>query len=925
MRYDNFTKDDEKRFLSLTEKKGVAATFIYSDKAAALGKIEKFNDADRKVRTVVIDGKIHVPVEFFTKFIGAKAEIGEGKVTLEFFGNKVVASDFVKRNGILFLPAQSTAQLLGLSSGTYFYDRLLVVGDKETVDLLNGDKSLSSAGAYVVFGEYDANELTKADYKQAKDKWRVKLAGSPELNDMTDPDVAKKINAVSEECKKALESLNRADDRVILWGDHPPVESVELSRQYRPIVKLAKGYATYGSDYYHDAEVLKTVKDCMEWMYANMYGEAELTDSGWRSTRLFNWWYWYVDATECITDVIFLVEDHLTDSDKKRYLMLFEHLATRMRTGPTGAMSRICVCTKVGLALEDPKYLNMEYYDFNQLLSLHKSGIDGPHLDYLCFTHGFPHNTSYGVLHLDRVLYVSSILAGTPVAYASPEQYNQFMFAKYMFEPSMYNGLGFLMFTGRSVERSELGRGESIILNLIPMIGVFGEEEDKYLKKMIKRNSVFEEFRSGVIAYCSLYDLAVYKSIIDDDTIPYDNDYEYAHAWYTGDRVAQHRNGYAVGVAMSSLREMSYESINNANKSGWYTGDGAMYLYTDYDNKMYDGVNFLSNNLNVAYRYPGTTEDMQPRVIRSILNGEAWRNPTLFSGGLKFRDKYITCGFDFTAMHFEGPDKNIVDGGYGGGLAVHHNDLVAKKSWFMFDDEIICLGAGITSTMNSPVNTTVEHRRIVKEDKFSQYVKTASGVEKLAGEPYSKGYKDAEWVLMEGHAGYLPLESSSIYVGRYNCEECGGQPFFEMRIEHGENPKNASYAYAVIPYATKEKLDSYRATPDVEIISNTTSVAAVSERKLGITGYVFFEACECNGISVDNQCVITTGADNGTFEITVCDPTQALKQIKLIVDKQLTPDMLCDGMTARTLDGKTEITVDCDDSCGKPFNAIFKM
>jgi hypothetical protein len=39
--------------------------------------------------------------------------------------------------------------------------------------------------------------------------------------------------------------------------------------------------------------------------------------------------------------------------------------------------------------------------------------------------------------------------------------------------------------------------------------------------------------------------------------------------------------------------------------------------------------------------------------------------------------------------------------------------LVAKKSWFMLDDEIACLGAGITcTTAGHQVDTTVENRRL---------------------------------------------------------------------------------------------------------------------------------------------------------------------------------------------------------------------
>jgi hyaluronate lyase len=45
-------------------------------------------------------------------------------------------------------------------------------------------------------------------------------------------------------------------------------------------------------------------------------------------------------------------------------------------------------------------------------------------------------------------------------------------------------------------------------------------------------------------------------------------------------------------------------------------------------------------------------------------------------------------------------------------LAYSTGTLTAKKSWFMFDNEIVALGAGITSTESAAIETTVENRRI---------------------------------------------------------------------------------------------------------------------------------------------------------------------------------------------------------------------
>jgi ATP-dependent helicase/DNAse subunit B len=62
------------------------------------------------------------------------------------------------------------------------------------------------------------------------------------------------------------------------------------------------------------------------------------------------------------------------------------------------------------------------------------------------------------------------------------------MLAKYCFEPAIYKSQGFMMFAGRSTFAREMSLGCSILTWMLPMIGVYGENEDNYLKKMIKRN-----------------------------------------------------------------------------------------------------------------------------------------------------------------------------------------------------------------------------------------------------------------------------------------------------------------------------------------------------------------------------------------------------------------------------------------------------
>ena len=147
----------------------------------------------------------------------------------------------------------------------------------------------------------------------------------------------------------------------------------------------------------------------------------------------------------------------------------------------------------------------------------------------------------------------------------------------------------------------------------------------------------------------------------------------------------------------------------------------------------------------------------------------------------------------------------------------------------------------------------------------------------------------------------------------------------ELRLEHGACPDNAKYSYVVIPYATEEKLNKYYEDPDVQIISNTRSIAAVKEKRIGVTGFMFYEPGECEGVSVDKPCIITASKDQDTFCFAVSDPTQKLTEINITLDFASEPLFLDEGVTTCSCVEKTKIKINCDGSLGRPINVKLKI
>lgn len=945
--FDYYTEEDTAKFLELS-KNGAIAAFIYAKRVLVGGELRSIGD-DPATRIIAKEEKLLFPSVFFSHFLGAQVSDDGESCSITLGGKSAtfkkdedtykVGEECGKlpiscssERGIVYIP-WFALNVFGISAKEYYDGRLVVIGDDSVFLEMKKNPRLQYAASYAVTGDYDPYSFTHEDYVKTKDRWRVTLVGSKEINDTSIPEMVSKLEGIANECRKALGQMNRDKNAIILFGTEAPTQSSDLSIQYAKLYSLAKAWGSYGNEFYHSESLKDDILFGLEWMWANMYGENEINGTGWRNVREFNWWDWFVGGVMPLTDTMLIIEEFLTPEDKEKYLKTFKWITTFSRVGMLQpcAMSRIVVCTKLALLTEDPEWLMKEYLDYELLLAINESG-HGPHIDGVSWTHTHPYNMQYGANNVNRLLRVGANLSGTPVEFFSPRQYNLFFLAKYMFEAAIYKGRGFVMFNGRANSGAEISISSNIIGSLLAMIGMFGEDEDRHIKKMVKRNAANPEFVEALKTYCSFDDFAKLLSILKDDTIPYESDYTLAHAWFTGDRAAQHRTNYCFALAMSSERGNNYESINNANKMGWYTGDGALFLYTDTDRRAFDGINFISNK-ELAYRIPGTTVDTQEREVKSLRAG--WRMPRDFVGSMQLHRDYIIGAMDYESYHFEGPYDETPDRGYGGSLPLHNNDLVAKKSWFMFDDECVCLGAGINSTTGFEVNTIAEHRRLIKEadGKIGQECVTVNG-EPVSDDFFSLRYSGAKSVNLEGFAGIVFPNGENIYVSKYqrregeyneylhrDASELSGTPFFEVRIEHGKNPKNTGYAYVVVPYATEEKLKSE--ADDVEIISNTDKLQAVYEKNTKVTGMVFWSAGECKEISVDSPALVMTSDKDGVYTFSVCDPTQKAKYAKVKIAKKLKLTEANDRLSVRECEDGVEITVDFDGSYARNLVATF--
>ena len=145
------------------------------------------------------------------------------------------------------------------------------------------------------------------------------------------------------------------------------------------------------------------------------------------------------------------------------------------------------------------------------------------------------------------------------------------------------------------------------------------------------------------------------------------------HFW-RADYMAHHRPESMASVRMTSPRTLQTETCHDESLLGRHLSDGLLYLYQTGDE--YTGIFPVWD----WKRLPGITCELtdDPPVTK---NGQRGQRP--FVGGVS-NGQYGLAAMDFA-----------------------RGKLTAKKAWFFFDNEIVCLGAGLNCPTDFPVITSI--------------------------------------------------------------------------------------------------------------------------------------------------------------------------------------------------------------------------
>lgn len=751
--------------------------------------------------------------------------------------------------------------------------------------------------------EIDNPEYAKY-YSVIRQKWQDRLT----LNNLEDKTSDNYQNSMENLDIKVLElwqSLIKEDNREKLWEDLDILKkSSHITIAYSNLKSMATAYASNGSKYYHNEELLKDTLAGIDWMYDNCYNENVVENKG----KIYdNWYDWNISAPKALNDILILLYDKISVETKEESIRTIEYYNSDPYVAVgiynniinmTGAnlLDKLVVKAITGIISESGKNLNIVKDGVSTVLPYVTSG-DGFYEDGSFIQHeSIPYIGGYGSVLMTGLSQILFITEDTPWEITDPNLSNSYDWITNGFEPLYYKGSLMDMVSGRGVTRensNDRAKARGSLIKILSLSNTAPEHIKNDLLGFVKENIIYgmqhdENYLSGT----NVNDIIMIEELLNDESIPARGDLTLHKTYGSQDRVVHHFNGVALGISMYSDRISSFEYGNGENKKGWHTSDGATYLYND-DLSQFSDDYWPTVDMN---RLAGTTSDNSNGTIKDWHKIKSSKD---FVGGSTIYDLYGA-----TVMEFELEDK--------------FSTLNGKKSWFAFDDEVVAVGSSINATDDRLVETIVENRKI-KDTNDNTFI--VDGTEILS-ENGEINLEDVSWAFLEGNVGtdnigyYFPESSDVSFkketrTGSWNEINNGGsndeiiKNYLSIAIEHGVNPTEGQYSYVLLPNKTQAEVSTYADKSDIEIISNTDKAHAVYEKSLKMLGINFFEETTVKNVTATDKASVMIHEKGQDYTIALSDPTHKKDSITLYLDGEY--QLKSGTADVNIIDGKTEI------------------
>lgn len=680
----------------------------------------------------------------------------------------------------------------------------------------------------------------------------------------------------------------------------------------------ALAYRTRGSRFYRDPAMFREVLDGLEDFYRTGYNTELAPD------RTENWWLFEIGAPLRILDILVLFYDDLDEPEKwiRKYTDVILHfkdayLSSSRGKPETGAnlMWKCHILLLTGILRREQEWIDwansqiptmLRYSHAIQIPGMGKMYDDGFYPDGSFIQHyTFAYTGGYGKHFL-------SILAGDLFAFRGqdclliPEEDRDFLFkmVREAYLPLLYKGHLMDVCRGREPSRywcQDDAAGALILRALLYLSEALPQEQKRELEGRLKeqlslpetKEKLFYDFHPSAEYYASPSLAERLRALDASETpmaAPLAGHYNFGVMCKPVHRTAR----YAFAVSMYSKNIACYEKLMMESNRFWHMSDGATYLYTG-SGSGYSGDYYVAADMQ---RLAGTTVERSPE--RENDPYYSWylleaRNVYAFAGGAALGNAGIA------GQQYRGQGKG------------KERTLEVRKSWFMFENEIVCLGSGISSPTDDPVETIVLNDRL-NEGKTGFRLFTGEGELCLEEGAETTVFTDRLFVSQdpdEQGNGYLFPGGTQVHLllehrrgswnsTKLNPEHISENTYLTVWLSHSSHPAEACYAYAILPACSEQEWQEAAEMPRFSILENSMNAHAVKSLREGLLGVNFWQEAPyvCAGIECSTQASVLLREEKepGRKTLAVADPTKQ--------DRQITLRMLAEPEYTATVDTK---------------------
>ncbi len=745
---------------------------------------------------------------------------------------------------------------------------------------------------------------TADDFDRLRKKWFNFLTGGTNYN-LSDPLVITAIKNITNSANGSWSSMDKTTNRTYLWSDAASTaNSAQLTTCYNRILAMALGYATYGSSLRSNATLAADIASGLDWMYTNRYNETK--------SQYGNWWDWQIGVPMALHDTCILMYEYLTPTQ----LASYAKASTKFTPAPSMTGANL-MWTLRGVAvrsvfMEDiPSMIKCR--DSNSLIFPYVTSSDGFYTDGSFIQHGnHPYTAGYGSSLLATVAPILPWLKDSAWEVTDPAQTNVINWIFDSFAPIVYRGAAMDIVRGREISRNygDHSTGHGIIANVFRIAQFAAPADSVRIKSLVKYWALADTAHSFP-STVALPMIGLAEQLLADTNVVPAAEPVYHKQFPNMDRVIHLRPGYGFVLNYCSKRIYNFESINGENLHAWFNGYGMTFLYNSdllhYNDYFWPTVDPM--------RLPGVTTDQwaRPDGIYANAYSQSSLGSSNWTGGAVLDNTFGVAGME---------------------LRVYGSSLTGRKSWFMFDDEVAALGAGITCSSNV-VETTVENRRLSGTGTNDLVV---NGTLMPATLGWSTNLANVAWCFLNGAGGYYfptPTNLNAVREARtgslfqINTNQSTNpitRNYLTLWRNHGTGPTNAAYDYVLLPNKSVTEVSNYASAPRVQIVENSSQAQAVRETNLNILAANFWgtSAKTVDYLTCNNRASVIAQENAYRVSVGVSDPTQTnTGNMVVTLNRSAVAVLSCDtNITVSQLSPTVQLNVNVKGLRGQTVHAL---